>query len=230
MTVTAAPCAASADDRQAQFMVLLPRIVTHARIQFRHVKCRAHRDEALQECVSLGWKWYVRLWERGKDAMDFPVAFVCLVVKAVKSGRRLCGQEKAKDVLSPLAQRQHRFTVESLPASRRSCFQEGHAKPGDQRMLHIFDERLRDNPSTSPADAAAFRIDWPEFFAALPARDRKLAVFLSLGHSGKAAAAQFGVSAGRVTQLRQKWCRQWRACQGDEMACEVRQAPRQISA
>jgi hypothetical protein len=212
-------------DRHASFTTfLLPRIVTHARIRFRYLKCRAQRDEAIQECVSLAWRWYARLWEIGKDASNFPVAFVCLVVKAVKSGRRLCGQERAKDVLSPLAQRSHGFTVEPLPRARIR-FEDLYGKPHAQEVLDVFEERLSDNTVTPPPDAAAFRIDWPAFFASLPARDRALATFLSLGHSGKAAATKFGVSQGRVTQLRQKWRRQWRACQGDDAATEAARAP-----
>jgi hypothetical protein len=41
-------------------------------------------------------------------------------------------------------------------------------------------------------------------------------MYLSLGHSAKKAAAKFGLSAGRVTQLRQAWCRKWRTGQGDD--------------
>jgi len=40
-------------------------------------------------------------------------------------------------------------------------------------------------------------------------------MYLSLGHQGKKAASKFGVSPGRVTQLRQRWCHEWRRCQGD---------------
>src|SRR5690349_3985594 len=89
------------------FQLILPRLELHGRIFFRHVKCPHRRADAVQEMVALAWKWYLRLAERGKDVSDFVAAFITFAARAVKSGRRLCGQEKAKDVLSPVAQRRH---------------------------------------------------------------------------------------------------------------------------
>jgi hypothetical protein len=65
-------------------------------------------------------------------------------------------------------------------------------------------------------DAAAFRLDFPQFLGDLSARDRQLAMFLSLGHSAKKAAERFSLSQGRITQLRQQWCREWQRGQGEE--------------
>src|SRR5262249_59235024 len=96
------------------------------------------------------------------------------------------------------------------PASTRSPHEHLYADPHGQALLDALEERLRDNTVTPPPDAAAFRVDWPLFLRGLTRRDRDLALFLSLGHSGKAAAAKFGLSPGRVTQLRQRWCREWR--------------------
>jgi hypothetical protein len=212
MIASAASSPSSARDLHDRFVtLLLPRLVTHASVKFRLHKCRARRDEAIQECLSLAWQWYVRLCRRGKDPIDFPVAFVGYVVRAVKSGRRLCGIERARDVLSPLAQQRQGFAVESLPSSTRTSMHDLYGKPQGQEMHDAFEERLQDNTVTPPPDAAAFRIDWPRFFAALKARDQDLAVFLSLGHSCTAAAAKFGLTPGRVTQLRQQWHRNWLA-------------------
>ena len=199
----------------ARFLRLLPKIVTHARIVFRGVRCPLKQEDKVQECVALGWKWFLCLSERGKDVFDFPMAFAALLARAVKCGRRLCGQERARDVLSPVAQARHGFRVERLPASTRSPHEHLYADPHGQALLDALEERLRDNTVTPPPDAAAFRVDWPLFLVGLTQRDRDLALFLSLGHSGKAAAAKFGLSPGRVTQLRQRWCREWRACQGE---------------
>src|SRR4029077_829997 len=88
---------------KARFLALVPRIKTHAQIHFRDVRCPDTRAEKIAECLALAWKWFVRLAERGKDAEQFPVAFTILVAKSVRCGRRLCGAEKAKDALSPVA-------------------------------------------------------------------------------------------------------------------------------
>ena len=49
-------------------------------------------------------------------------------------------------------------------------------------------------------------------------RVRAMAQFLSLGHSGLEAAERFQVCPGRVTQLRQRWRREWLAFQGEPTA------------
>jgi hypothetical protein len=209
------------DPPHAGFLALLPRIELHATICFRHVRCPQQKADKVAECVALGWKWFLRLSEQGKDVFDFPMAFAALLARAVRCGRKLCGQERAGDVLSFVAQQRHGFRVERLPSSTRSPHEHLFADPHGQALLDTLEERLRDNTVTPPPDAAAFRVDWPLFLRGLTRRDRDLALFLSLGHSGKAAAAKFGLSPGRVTQLRQRWCREWRACQGEGAADRV---------
>jgi hypothetical protein len=208
------------DTLHATFQALLPKLQTHASIYFRDVRCPDQKADRIAECIALAWKWLIRLHERGKDVNQFAMVFVFLVAKAVKSGRRLTGQERAKDVLSARAQRRHGFKVESLPASTRRPFDDFCAAPHGQQHLDVYEERLKDNTVTPPPDAAAFRIDWPDFLDTLTERDRELAHFLSLGHAAKKAADKFKLSPGRVTQLRQRWCREWRLCQGEEDAAD----------
>jgi DNA-directed RNA polymerase specialized sigma24 family protein len=200
----------------AAFLAILPRIERHARIAFRHLGCPQSRDDAVAEAVALAWRWYLRLVERGKDPAEFVSTFAGYAARAVKRGRRVCGQEAGQEVLSPVAQRRHGFTVAPLPVSTRRPFDEIHTIVRGQEALDAYEERLRDNAVTPPPDAAAFRLDFPRFLSTLCARDREMALFLSLGHQAQAAAARFRVSRGRVTQLRQRWCRAWRRCQGDE--------------
>ena len=61
-------------------------------------------------------------------------------------------------------------------------------------------------------------------------RDRRLAVFLSLGYSNKQAAATFQLTRGRVSQLRKHWCRQWYARHGEKAPFEERVRPTPASA
>ena len=166
----------------------------------------------------MAWKWFLRLHEQGKDINQFLMAFIFLVARAVKSGRRACGMERADDVLSPVAQRRHDFRVEPLPASTRRSFEALYGLIKGQQDIDAYEERLRDNTVTPPPDAAAFRIDWSHFLATLSERDRQLAHFLSLGHRAKVAAKKFKLSPGRITQLRQRWCKEWRAGQGEDAA------------
>jgi hypothetical protein len=70
----------------AKFLALMPRIERHARIYFRRVPCSGTREDAVQECLALAWKWLLRLARRGKDISDFPMAFILLVARAVRAG------------------------------------------------------------------------------------------------------------------------------------------------
>jgi hypothetical protein len=198
------------------FQSLLPKLETHAAIYFRHVRCPNKKADYIAECVALAWGWLVRLHQRGKDVRQFTMVFVYLVARAVRNGRRLCGQERANDVLSGRAQQRRNFRVESLPVSTRRSFDDFYASVHGQQSVDSYEERLHDNSVTPPPDAAAFRIDWPNFLKTLSERDRELAHFLSLGHAASKAAERFKLTPGRVTQLRQRWCREWRLCQGEE--------------
>jgi len=85
-------------DLHTRFLVLLPKIETHARIYFRYL--RPHRkEEALQEMRALAWLWFRQLAQRGKDAGDYLSMFNDFLVRAVSSGRRIMGYEKAKDAM-----------------------------------------------------------------------------------------------------------------------------------
>ena len=65
--------------------------------------------------LGLCWKWWLRLIDRGKNPAKFVSVLASFAARAVRSGRRVCGQERAKDALSTVAQQRHSFTVSSLP-------------------------------------------------------------------------------------------------------------------
>src|SRR6185436_14103918 len=101
MIATASSVAGLPDNPlQARFLTLLPRIERHGRVFFRGVRCPVRKADLIAETVALCWKWIVRLAERGKDGFLFPMRLASYAAQAVKSGRRLCGQLKARDALS----------------------------------------------------------------------------------------------------------------------------------
>jgi hypothetical protein len=216
ISATHSVTAVSGDAVQAAFLHLLPRIRVHAEIYFRGVRCPQTRADHISETIGLAWKWFLGLRARGKDACGFPMAFASVTARAVRSGRRVCGQEAARDALSPVAQQRHGFTVTPLRDSVRRPFTDIASVVRDREALDGYQERLGGNMVTPPAEAAAFRLDFPQFLQGLSDRDRELAMFLSLGHSPQRAATTFGLSAGRVSQLRKRWSQQWRSCQGED--------------
>jgi hypothetical protein len=210
------PTTSAQNSLHAGFLRILPHIQLHAQVYFRDEQCPDQRADRVTETIALAWTWYRRLAERGKDAGRFVSTLATLAARAVRSGRRACSTEYTKDVMSPVAQRRHGFTVTALSASTRGPFEDIRALVRGQQEIDAYEERLRDNTVTPPADAAAFRVDFVQFLASLSQRDRDLAMFLSLGHQAKRAASKFGVSPSRVSQLRQRWYREWRRCQGEE--------------
>jgi len=105
-------------------------------------------------------------------------------------GRRIGSPNSTTDALSPQAQGKRGFKVEPLLTSCGVA--RDHIYSTADRRRHIeFEERLQDNTRSPVPVQAAFRIDFPDFLGGLGRRDRELARFLALGHSGQAAAAKF---------------------------------------
>ena len=204
------------------FLALLPKIETHAKISFRHIRCASTKADKVAEAVALAWNWFLRLHERGKDINDFRMVFTFLVVKAVKSGRRVTGTESIKDALSERAQRRHRFKVEALPTSTRASHEARFSKPHAQVEQDILEERLRDNVATPPPDAAAFRIDFPQWRSGQSERDRKLIDLLMLDTRTQDVAKKFAVSSGRVSQKRRQLHDDWQRFHGEDVTASQR--------
>ena len=183
---------------QAVFLTtVLPRVLSHGRIYFRHIKCRHQREELLAEMTGLCWQWHLRLAERGKDSTRFPTALATFAARAVRSGRRLAGMDKSKDVLSRLAQQRKGFAVCKLP----DC------STLDGSPL---DEALHDNTMSPPDQQAMFRIDFPAWRASRTERDRRILDDLMAGGQTLDVAGKYGLSPGRVSQLRREFLTDWR--------------------
>jgi hypothetical protein len=187
---------------QARFLALLPRIELHGRIYFRQLRCRNRRDEALQEMRALAWRSFVRLIRRGKDPVDFPTVLASFAARAVRNGRRLCGQEKPRDVLSTQAQRRHGFTVDRLP---------------DHSTLSAnpYAEALHDNTRTPPPEQVAFRCDFPAWRRTRSQRDRKVIDDLMVGSRTLDIARKYGLTPARISQMRREFQADWSAFCGE---------------
>jgi hypothetical protein len=183
----------------ASFLAIAPRIERHGRVYFRGLKDADKREEAIQEMIALSWKWSVRLAERGKDVTQFPSAIAGYAARAVRSGRRLCGQEKTQDALSPLAQRRRGFAVGPLPE--------------ESRLGNVFDEALHDNTQTPPDEQAAFRMDFPRWLSGQGERNGRIAFDLMLGERTSAVARRYALSPSRVSQMRTQFRDGWRRFQ-----------------
>jgi hypothetical protein len=184
------------DTLHAGFLSILPRIERHALIYFRAIKCPHKQDDCVAETVAVAWKWFRRLAERGKDARRFPSTLASLAARHVKNGRRLCGQEKSKDPLSPLAQTRHGFVAGKLP---------------DFETLsnNPLQEALQDNTRSPVDEQVCFRLDFPCWLVRLGDRRRRIAQDMALGHRTQDLARSYGLTQGRISQLRREFQRDW---------------------
>jgi hypothetical protein len=188
-----APCfVPSVAEIQVRFLGILGRIEQHAKIAFRHVTCREKRADLIAETVGLAWRWFKRLAERGKDARQFPSTLASYAAKAVRSGRRVCGQLKARDVMSERGQQRHGFCVGKPP----------NYSPESSNPLS---EALTDNTVSPAIDQVQFRCDFPAWRRTHCRRDRRL----MLGERTKDVARRFRLSESRVSQLRQQFHDDW---------------------
>jgi hypothetical protein len=84
-----------------------------------------------------------------------------------------------------------------------------------QQELDAFEERLRDNTMTPPPDAAAFRIDFPDWLKTRTDRDRRIIDDMMHDERTLDLANKHGISPGRVSQLRREFMEDWeRFCGG----------------
>ena len=205
--------ASAATHPHAEFLALIPTVERHVSYAFRG-RPQDDREEAAAEAVAAAYASYVSLKARGKDPVrDFPAALIAFAVLHARVGRQVSSRNSSTDVLSPLAQRRRGFRVESLPtAPGTAC---DHVRSTTDRRRDEFSEWLCDNTRSAVPDQVAFRLDFPTFLSELGPRDRALVRYLALGHSGHMAATQFGMTAGRVSQLRREWRLRWRESQDE---------------
>jgi hypothetical protein len=152
--------------------------------------------------LALCWRWYARLALRGKDPAAFPTALADFARKQVRCGHGLCGLRGGKDALSPLARARHGFAVGPLP---QGCRRDGAG----------LEEALHDNTQTPVPEQVSFRLDFPAWRRGLPDRDRRLIDDLMAGERALDVAEKYGLTPGRVSQLRRAFHDDWRRFCGE---------------
>jgi len=194
---------------QEDFLKILPDVQQHAHSYFRHLGAEA-REEAVAQATALAFATFRSLQARGKDPLAFAGKLARLSARQVQAGRSLGNHQSSTDILSRATQRRWGFRVQSLTRQRAAD-------------AEAWQEAVVDNTQTPPADAAAFRIDFPQWLASLSPRNRQLVDLLALSHTPTYAARQLKVSRGRISQLRKFFARRWYASQGE--SCPGEPAP-----
>ncbi len=203
MVASARSASSSLAQVQSDFRAAMPRLVRHGRCYFRHVRCRHRKADCISEMIGLCWKWWVRLVERQKNPNSFVSTLATFAARAVRSGRRVCGQLKARDVLSEVAQRRHNFSVGKLP----DC---------STLSENPLAEALIDHQQAEVPDHVAFCIDFPRWRFSHSRRNRHLIDDMMVGNRTSDLARKHRISPARVSQLRREFHDDWRRFTNDE--------------
>jgi hypothetical protein len=195
--------ASAEQERDAKFVALVPRIQRLATHFLRRLSAEA-RDEALQEIVATAFVSYVSLVERGKADQAFAGTLARYGAYQYFSGRRVGSRMNCRDVLSTYGRQRSGISVERLDRFDK--------RSGDWQELVVEDRR------STPADVAATRVDFAEWLKSLPERTREIAVTLAAGETTGCVAGMFGISAGRISQIRAELYGAWLAFTGEAAA------------
>ena len=186
---------------QAGFLAILPAVRTHARIQFRKLPPQ-RREEAIQEAIASACVSYQLLAAKGRLHDAHPSTIADYAVRHVLNGRHVGGKcDGVRDVMSPRATWRQGHQVISLPPSGCGC-------DGWKQLILAYRK-------ASIPDVTAFRIDFGRWLRRLSKRDRKIISALVSGERTFQVAGRFGITQGRVSQLRRRYERDWRVFQGE---------------
>ena len=150
---------------QEQFTATLSAVEDAVKFAFRRRLRPQEYEEALAEARAAAWSAWHGLVERGKDPVEVGVPGIAAnAIRWVRARRKVgnvnCGRG-AMDVYHPRAQAACGFTLVSLDSD--------HVDAGDS-TAGTWREWLAEDNKTTPADEAAFRLDFEDWLECLPAR------------------------------------------------------------
>jgi len=185
---------------QKRFLRLLPSIQCHAEIRFRNIGPEL-REEMVQETIARALVDYRRLMDRHMEHAASASPLARFAVAQVRHGRRVGSRLNVHDVSSEYCRTRKGVSLKSLDR----CDLESGA----------WQEVLVEDRHTTPADIASIRIDVGLWLETLPNRSRHMAERLASGETTLAVARLFGISCGRVSQMRRELQHDWYSFQGE---------------
>ena len=186
-----------------QFESLIPKIREAARFAFRALNA-SDRDEAVADVCAAAWSAWHGLIKRGKDPMEIgPYGILTNAIRYVRNGRRVGNPGSGRgriDLWNHRAQKALGLRLVSLASAQEE---------GELRAWVANDYR------STPADHAAFLIDFEDWLGRLPERRRLSAEMLAQGFGTLEVAKQVGVSPGAISQSRTALEKNWKEFQQD---------------
>jgi hypothetical protein len=188
-----------------QFVAALPRMNRTFGFHFRGLRFQ-ERKEAAAEARAAAWAAWHGLLRRGKDPLAVGVVGI-----ANACARHVKGN--------------HKRSQGSVAENGAHDARRGKVQARRFRVISFDDVATARNPSwrdwitadnrCTPADEAAFRLDFAEWLTRLPERKRRMAELLAQGHETGVVAELLDVTPGAVSQSRAWLANNWRGYQGE---------------
>lgn len=211
-----------------EFENMLPQILTVARFFWKKAPSKLRRrfehDDFLAEVTAHCFMQFRRLCERGLSGRAFATPLATYACKHLAAGRTstsafLCdasaqdGFEFHPD-LTELENREHVREVRHIePGTVARDSQQNIREPSRAHWQDMLTACGRLNPS----EGAALLVDVGEFFANLTPYKRRILRALADGNTPTLVAIMFGITAGRVVQIRKECLAIWDALNPPEV-------------
>jgi hypothetical protein len=206
-------------DVHKQFAAALPTMDNVIRHHSRSWPARS-RNELIADARAALWAAWHSLVRRGKDPLQVGITGIaarcCLFTKA---GRKIGNRNRGRgclDVLDDRAQRRLGIEIVGLGRDQETVARDG------------WREWLAENNRVTPADEAAFRLDFGRWLDGLPERKRQMAELLAEGHETGVVARMLDVTPGAVSQSRTWLESSWRSFQGEPATAVTTPGPRPV--
>jgi len=174
---------------------MVPTIERHAKRAFRQLGAE-ERQEAIQAVLASAAVAFARLAQTGREDRGFATPLARFGVRQYRAGRLTGGSVNGQD-------------VGSVSCRLRGCRVES---------LDPWGEYLSETRHATPAEIAALRIDFRQWFASLSRRDQRVVEALAHGERTGGVAERCHLTAGRVSQLRRELYHSWRLFLGEVVA------------
>jgi hypothetical protein len=186
---------------QSRFVAMLAEIEQKLRLAFCRLDPEACED-AIEEGIVHSLLAYIRLHEQGRTEVATASSLAWYSSRQVKRGRPAAGRMNGKEPLSRYGQLGNGIRVD----------------PTQGQWI----ETLVEDKRASVADQVAAKMDVGAWFATLTQKMRQIAKDLAFGCSTSEVANKYGVTPGRISQLRRTLEESWVAFQGEAVAALAR--------
>lgn len=187
--------ALSLPERHDRFLEMLLQIEAVARRAFR--KCHHElKEELIAAVVADSYVAYSRLVELGREHDAFPTVLADFSVRRIGSGISVGSSRNQDDLGSRYCELRTGAQVQRLHWRDRD---------DDWNELVVEDRR-----QGCPAQTAALRVDFREWFTKLTPRNRQIAELLAIGERACDVAHVFSLTVGRISQIRRTLAESWR--------------------